>query len=174
MKKIVKKKGQRKKKNDYLVLFYKTRWYHLCMSDQTEQKTKVTFFSLKVACLTHLWHFIGYFLLIRLTKIEIEATKRATNMFFHIKLSVDSTNGIKIGEIWRYCVEIIEKQAKTAIGSILEAVFALKNQEWSNKKSNRDVFPFRIECRFQNWHQRSINLTKMGWNYGKTRKNSYK
>ncbi len=84
--------------------------------------------------------FYRLFLLISFTKIENEATEKTTNMFFHLKLSVDSTNGIKIGEIWRYCVEITEKQAKTAIGSILEAVFALKNQEWSNKKSNRDVF----------------------------------
>ena len=43
--------------------------------------------------------FYRLFLLIRLTKIEIEATKRATDMFFHLKVSVDSTNGIKVGEI---------------------------------------------------------------------------
>ena len=63
--------------------------------------------------------FYRLFLLIRLTKIEIEATERATNIFFHLKLSVDSKTGIEIGEIWHICVEIIEKQAKTAIGTIL-------------------------------------------------------
>ena len=63
--------------------------------------------------------FYRLFLLIRLTKIENEATKRATNMSFRLRMSVDSKNGIKMGEIWRYCAKIMEKQAKTAIGSIL-------------------------------------------------------
>ena len=43
--------------------------------------------------------FYRLFLLIRLTKIENEATKKTTNMFFHLKLSVDSKTGIEIGEI---------------------------------------------------------------------------
>ena len=142
---------------------------------RTSQKQPEThFFSSRSCMFNPFVAFYRLFLVIRLTKIENEATKKTTNMFFHLKLSVDSTNGIKIGQIWRYCVEITEKQAKTAIGSILEAVFALKNQEWSNKKSNRDVFPLRIECRFQNWHQRSRNLTNMGWIHGKTSKNSHK
>ena len=53
-----------------------------------------------------------------LSKTKNEATKKATEMFSHFELSVDSKIGINVREIWRIWVEIMEKQAKTAISSI--------------------------------------------------------